>query len=144
MEESNMNNGSRKSSKANTICDSKESTNIKLPLSLISIRIKVKIGVNNGRNIVLLTHPCKQAIRKNGKCSSLVNIQPVADWSQNVHDEDIANCNIGSGKPWAGKWAAQVGGDGGPVQPNGSKAQPIKARTDLLGQNGSGEDPAGP
>ena len=94
----------------------------------------MKIGVNNGGNVILLAFPSKQSIRKNGKCCGLVKVEPVvADWGQDVHDEHKADCNIGSGKPWAGKWAAQVGGDGGPVESNGAEAQPIKARTNLLG-----------
>lgn len=144
MEESNMNNGSRKSSKANAISNSKESTKIQFPLSVISTNIKVEIGVNNGGNIILLTLFSEQGIREYGKCASFENVEPVEDRGQNVHDEDKAGCNIGGGKPWAGKWAAQIGWDGGPVEPNRAEAQPVKARAKLLGQNGGGEGPAGP
>lgn len=127
MEKQHMDSSGRKCSKAYTICHSEKCAEVKRPLFLISCDIKVKVAGDYGGDIVLLACGCEEIIGEDGEGFGFVDIEPIADGSQNIHDKDEANSHIGCGEPRACKGASKVGGNGGPVKPHCSNSKPVKA-----------------
>lgn len=104
----------------------------------------MEMGVNNAWYIVFLPSRGEEAIRKYGEILCLVEIKPVCNWCDYVHDDEEANTNIYSGKPWASKRAPKVGGDRWPVETDCTNAEASETWTKLLGKDRAGEDPADP
>lgn len=78
----------------------------------------MKIRIDDRCDIVFLTRRREEIVREYGEGFGFVDIKPVTDGSQNIHDEDKSCSNICCGKPWACKRATKVRRDGGPVDPN--------------------------
>jgi len=139
-----MHNGSSECSKSNSIGHGKEGAQVESTLSLIRFKIKVEIRVYYGCDVINLTLLGEEFVGENGERFCMVHIQPIAEWSQNVHHKHESHGNVGGRKPWARQWASEVRGNGRPVQPNCSYTKPVQARPELMGQNVVGKQPAYP
>lgn len=85
----------------------------------------MEIGVYYGCDVINLTFLREEFVRENGEGFGVVQVEPIAQRSQNVHHKHETHRDIGSGKPWACEWASEVGRNGGPVKPNCSYAKPV-------------------
>lgn len=127
VEEENMNNRRGKGSETDSICDSKEGTEVQWAILLIRLCIEMEMGVDNAGDVILLPGRGEEAIRKDGEVLRLVEVEPVSNGCDYVHDEEEPCSNICSGEPGASKGAPEVGGDGGPVETNRSNAEATQA-----------------
>lgn len=116
-----------KSSKAYTICHREKCAEIKRALLIISCDIQVKVVGNNGGNVVVLAGGCEEVVGKDGEGFGFVEIEPIGDGSENIHNKEEASSHIGGGEPRASKGASEVGGNGGPVEPDCGDSEAVKA-----------------
>ena len=144
MEEENMNNCCGKGCETNTICDSKESAEVQWAILLVRFCVEMEMGIHDARYVVLLPGQGEEAIRKDGEVLRVVEVEPVSNGCDYVHDDEEPCCNIRSGEPGAGERAPEVGGDCGPVKTNRSHAKALQTWAELLGEHRVGEDPADP
>lgn len=144
MKQEDMDDGGSESSEADAISHSKEGAERERPIPFVGIHVKLKVGVDNAWNVILLAHWGEEPRRKDRECLGLVDIEPVADGCHYIHDDNKSNSHIGSGEPRAGKWASKVGGNSGPVEAHDTKAEPGKSWAQLLGQDGGRENPTYP
>jgi len=110
-----MHDGSSECGKSNAIGDGKEGAEVESALSLIRCKVKVEIGVYYGCDVINVTLLGEEFVGENGEGFGMVDVEPIAEWGQNVHHKHESHGNVGGGKPWAGEWASEVGGNGGPV-----------------------------
>jgi len=115
VKESYMHDGSSECGKSNAIGDGKEGAEVESALSLIRCKVKVEIGVYYGCDVINVTLLGEEFVGENGEGFGMVDVEPIAEWGQNVHHKHESHGNVGGGKPWAGEWASEVGGNGGPV-----------------------------
>ena len=127
MEKQHMYSSGTKCSKAYTICHSEKGGEIKRPFLVISCGIKVKVGGDDGGDVVFLAGGSEEFVGENGEGLGFVDIEPIADGSENIHDKEEASSDVGGGEPGASKGASEVGGDGGPVNPHGGDSKSVKA-----------------
>lgn len=127
MEEENMNNRRGKGRETNTVCDSKESAEVQWAILLVCLCIEMEMGVHDAGDVVLLPGRGEEAIREDGEVLRLVEVEPISNGCDYVHDEDEPCSNIRSGEPGASKGAPEVGGDGGPVETDRSNAKATQA-----------------
>ena len=134
MEEEDMNNGGSEAGKTESICHGKECAEIKITLSLIRLQVNMKIGVYYGRDIVVLAGGSEEAIWENGESLGIEDIEPIGNWSNNIHYKPISKSNVGGSEPWASKWTPEVRGYAGPIKSECTDPEACEARTYLLGQ----------
>ncbi|WVZ82810.1 hypothetical protein U9M48_030030 [Paspalum notatum var. saurae] len=127
MEEENMNDCRGKGCKTDAICHSKESAEVKWAILLVRLCIEMEMGVHDIRDVVDLPSRGEEFIRKDGELFRVVEVEPVSNGRDYVHDEEEPRSNIRSGKPGAGKRAPKVGGDSGPVETDRCDAKAIEA-----------------
>lgn len=144
MEEEHVHDRGRERGKSNSISRCKKRAQIERAILLISLHIKMKVGIYNARDIVLLACSCEETIGEYGEGLGMVEVEPVCNRGDDVHDYPKADCHVGSRKPWAREGTAKVGRDGGPVQTDGTNAEAIEARAKLLGEDRVRENPAYP
>lgn len=144
MEEKNMRDGRRERGKADAVGHCEECAQVERTILLVGLDVEVEVGVYDAGDVVALPGGCEEAIGEDGEGLGVVEVEPVRSGRDDIHDERKASRDIGSGKPRAGQGAAEVGGDGGPVQADGADAEAMEARTELLGKDGAREDPAHP
>lgn len=128
-----MDNGGSESGEANAISHSEESAEVERPFLLIGLNIKLKIGVDDACDVILLARSREQLIGENGECLGLVHIKPIGDGCHDIHDDYKSDGHICSGEPWACKRAPKVGGNGRPVEAYDPESKPVKPRAQLLG-----------
>ena len=139
-----MNNCRGKRCETNTICDSKESAEVQWAILLVRLCIEMEMGIHDAGYVVLLPGQGEEAIRKDGEVLRVVEVEPVSNGCDYVHDDEEPCCNIRSGEPGAGERAPEVGGDCGPVKTDRSNAKALQTGAELLGEHGVWEDPADP
>lgn len=144
MEEHDMHHSCSQGSKAHTISHGKEGAHVKRAFLLISFHIEIEVGVNDAGNVVDTSLGSEEVRGEDGEGLGIVQIVPVGEWGEHIHDKHKAGCNIRSGEPRAGQRAAEVRGDSGPVEPDNGNAKAGESRAELLGEDRVGEDPAYP
>ena len=127
MEEENMNNRRGKGCETDTIGDGKESAEVQRTILLIRLGIKLEVGVHDARDVVCLPGQGEEAIGKDGEVLRLVEVEPVSNGRDHLHDDEEPSSDIRGGEPGAGKGAPKVGGDGGPVETDRSNAESLEA-----------------
>lgn len=144
MEEHDMHHSCSQSSKAHTTSHGKEGAHVKRAFLLISFHIKIEVGVNDAGNVVDTSLGSEELRGEDGEGLGIVQIVPVGEGGEHIHDEHKAGCNIGGGEPRAGQRAAEVRGDRRPVEADDGNAEAGEAGAELLGEDGMGEDPTYP
>lgn len=139
-----MHDGGAEGGKANAISHDEEGAEMKLALLLIGGAVEVEVGVDDAGDVVNLAGVGEEVLGEDGEDFGVVDVGPVADGGDDVHDEEEADGDVGGGEPRAGEGAAEVGRDGGPVEADGGDAEAMEARAELLGEYVGGEDPANP
>jgi len=126
MEEENMNNCRGKRCETNTICDSKESAEVQWAILLVRLCIEMEMGIHDAGYVVVLPGQGEEAIRKYGEVLRVVEVEPVCNGCDYVHDNKEPCGNIRSGEPGACERAPEVGGDSGPVKTDSSNAKALQ------------------
>jgi len=91
-----------KSSKSDTVSHGEERAKIQRTFFLIRIVIEVEISVDDGCNVVLLAVGGEQAIGEEREVFGVVDVEPVGEGSDDVHDHEEAGGDVRGGEPWAG------------------------------------------
>ena len=86
MEEYNMRKSSRESGKSHAISHCKEGAEVDWTKSGISLPIKAKIGINNGRDVIFGAISGVELIREYGEGFSTIDIEPVAQGCHEIHN----------------------------------------------------------
>lgn len=132
-------------SEAEAIAQGKEHAEIYSSLLLICAHVDLKPIVDDSCDVVCLAGFCEQVRGEDGEGLGIVEVEaPVTEGDGNVHEQGIADENVGDGEEGADEGTAEERGDSSPIEGEGADAKALKAGADLLGGDGVGEDPANP
>lgn len=139
-----MGDGGCKRSEADAISHGKEGAQIERAFLLVCRDVELEVRVYNAGDVVALASGREETVGENGEGLGIVEVEPVGSRGDDVHDDNKAGGDVGGGEPGAGEGAAEVRGDGGPVEADGADAEAVEAGAELLGEDGVGKDPADP
>ncbi len=102
---------------------------------LISSQVKLKFGVDDGCDIVLLNVGLEMLVRKNRDSFCTVHIAVIHSGCDNVHHDYKAHRDVHSCKKWSCKQATTIRFYACPIKAYHTNAQTVLTRTKLNAQS---------
>ena len=139
-----MREGGGESSEADAIRDREEGTQMQLAVVVVRRGVEVEVLVNQAQHIVLLPRAREEVAGEDGESLGVVDVAPVEERGEHVHDEQEANKDVEDGEEGCPEGGSQEGGGCGPVQCEGPHSQALEAGSHLVGGHGVRPRPAHP
>lgn len=94
------------------------------------------IAVDYPRRVVGLAKGVVDVGGDQREALGVVSVGPIRKWKEHVDDQDEADHYVDDGGSGGGQRAAEEAGDGGPVEAEGSDAEPVESGSNLLRGDG--------
>lgn len=128
VEEEDMGNCGRQSSKAQAISEGEEHAEIDLAVVLIGIKVELEVLlIQNPGDVVVVPLGIKDMGREDGEALGLKGIGPVVEGGHHVQDDEEAEEGVEDGEGRVGHGGSGEGRGSGPIEAEGAEAEAIEA-----------------
>lgn len=142
-EEEDVGDGGGEGGEAEAVGDGEEDAEVDIAVVVVVLDVEGEGGgVEDAVEVVVLAGEVEEAGGEEGEAAGVVDVEPVSGGDENVDEGEIAGEDVEEDEGRGGHGASEEGGDGGPVDGEGTETEAVESGADLVGDDRVLPDPA--